>query len=99
MSTPPQQPVRTAGPLRAAAGVLGCGATVTALSLAGAPWWAVAIAIAAAIATPAALGLAQILIPEESAHKRDLWLAVLRHRERRALSRQPQRRGKARHRR
>ncbi|TKA06368.1 hypothetical protein [Actinacidiphila oryziradicis] len=54
-----------------------------------------AIAVAAAIVAPAALGLAQILLPEESAHRRDLWLALLRHRERRELSHQPQRRGKA----
>lgn len=92
MTLPAQPPARAGGARRAVAGVLGSGAAVTALTVAGAPWWVVAIIAVAAIAAPAALGLAQILMPEESSDKRELLVELLHHRERRALVRQPQRR-------
>ncbi|WP_326793959.1 hypothetical protein OHA79_52015 (plasmid) [Streptomyces sp. NBC_00841] len=81
MNVVPQQAVRS-GPIRAAAGVVGGGAVVTGLVMAGAPWWVVAITGGVSVAAAVVIGLAQILMPQDSEHKRDLWLEVLRHRER-----------------
>ncbi|MEU2718418.1 hypothetical protein [Streptomyces sp. NPDC007205] len=78
MTLAPPQPGRAGGPLRAVAGLFGAGAVVSALGLAGAPWWAVTLAAFLALVMTAVLGLAQILMPQESEHKRDLWLEVLR---------------------
>ncbi|MFE2684465.1 hypothetical protein [Streptomyces mirabilis] len=87
-----QQTARS-NPLRAAAGVVGGGgAASTALSVAGAPWWVVVIVGGVSGAAAAVIGLAQILMPQESEHKRDLWLEVLRHRERRSSEGPPRRR-------
>jgi MFS family permease len=78
-------------------GAICAGAAVTALTMVGAPWWAVAIAVVVGIAVPGLLALAQTLVPEESEHKRDVLLAWMRHRERQARNRVPaQRRRKAR---
>ncbi|WP_248283048.1 hypothetical protein [Streptomyces sp. RLA2-12] len=89
-TTPPAQPpVRAGMGRRITGGAIGAGASVTALTMAGAPWWAVAIAVVVGIAVPGLLALAQTLIPDESEHKRDVLLAWMRHRERRARSRVP----------
>ncbi|MFD8005227.1 hypothetical protein [Streptomyces mirabilis] len=86
-----QQTARS-NPLRAAAGVVGGSAVVTGLVMAGAPWWVVAIVGGVSGAAAVVIGLAQILMPQESEHKRDLWLEVLRHRERRSSGGPPRRR-------
>ncbi|UXY24888.1 hypothetical protein N8I84_41305 (plasmid) [Streptomyces cynarae] len=65
---------------------------VTALKMADAPWWVVAIALALGIAVSALLMLAQSLMPDESEHKRDVLLAWMRHRERQARGRVPNQR-------
>ncbi|MFD5728976.1 hypothetical protein GT034_06745 [Streptomyces sp. SID2563] len=62
--------------------VIGGATAVGALSAAGAPWWAVTITVALAITMPGTVLLAQVLLPDTSEHKRDLWLAWLRHRRR-----------------
>lgn len=94
MSTPVppsvQPPARTSSARRAAVGAISGGAVVGALTMAGAPWEAVVGTVAATLVVSLVLGLAQIVMPEESEHKRDLLLAWLRHRERR--SRVPARR-------
>ncbi|MFC8868019.1 hypothetical protein ACFUAC_10245 [Streptomyces sp. NPDC057148] len=91
MSTPTQQPepypVRPA-PQRGAtrvtgATVLGGGAVISALTFVGAPWWVVAIAAVLAIVTPGTILLVQAVVPQDSEHKRDLWLALIRFLERR----------------
>jgi hypothetical protein len=64
--------------------VLSGSAVVGALTMAGAPWEVVVAVVAATLAVSLVLGLAQIVMPEESEHKRDLLLAWIRHRERRA---------------
>ncbi|WP_405675438.1 hypothetical protein OG848_47375 (plasmid) [Streptomyces canus] len=69
--------------------MVGTGAAVTALTMAGAPWWVVAIAVVVGIAVSGLLALAQTLVPEESEHRRDVLLAWMRHRERRACNRVP----------
>lgn len=57
--------------------------------MAGAPWWAAGIWMVLATAIPATVLLIQVLIPEESVHKLDLWREILRHLE----WRRPDRRG------
>ncbi|MEU8523393.1 hypothetical protein [Streptomyces sp. NPDC048577] len=86
MSTPVPQPARPgpAAPRRAGVTALGGAAAVAALVWAGAPWWAVAVAVGLAIVVPGLILFAQVVLPEDSEHKRDLWLAVLRSRDRRA---------------
>lgn len=74
-----------------AVGALGGTAIVTTLLWAGAPWWTVTIAVVLGFLIPGIVLLVQVLTPEESAHKRDLWLAWLRHRDRRARARLPDR--------
>lgn len=64
---------------------LGGSAAVAALVWAGAPWWAVAFAVGLSIVVPGLILFAQVVMLEDSEHKRDLWLAVLRSRDRRAL--------------
>lgn len=92
-----QPPARSGVARRFTGGAIGAGAAVTALTMVGAPWWAVAIAVVVGIAVPGLLALAQTLVPEESEHKRDVLLAWMRHRERQARNRVPaQRRRKAR---
>ncbi|MFD6033315.1 hypothetical protein ACFWHF_02050 [Streptomyces griseoincarnatus] len=97
MSTPTQQPgpspvpsaPRTGATRRTGITVLGGSAAVSALTFVGAPWWVVAIAVVLAIVTPGAVLFVQAVVPEDSEHKRDLWLAGIRHWDRRA-----QRKGK-----
>ncbi|MET9785543.1 hypothetical protein [Streptomyces canus] len=93
MSTPPQQPgpplvpsaPRTGATRRAGITALGGSAAVSTLTFAGAPWWVVAIAVVLAIVTPGVILLVQAIVPEDSEHKRDLWLAGMQHWDRRAL--------------
>jgi len=58
--------------------VLGGAGAVSALALGEAPWWVVAVAVVLAIVTPGVVLLAQALLPQESDHRRDLWLAGIR---------------------
>jgi hypothetical protein len=58
--------------------VLGGAAAISALTFVGAPWWVVAIAVVLAIVTPGAVLLVQAVVPQDSQHKRDLWLAGIR---------------------
>ncbi len=90
MSTPTQRPepspVPSAprpGPMRVTgATVLGGGAAISALTSVGAPWWVVAIAVVLAIVTPGTILFVQAVVPQDSEHKRDLWLALIRFLER-----------------
>ena len=98
MSVQNQLPAASSTARRVAGGVLGASAAVTALTLAGAPWGVVAVAVAVGIGVPGLVMLLQVLVPQESEHKRDVILAWMRHRERRARGRQvpAQRRGRSR---
>ncbi|MGW4438012.1 hypothetical protein ACWELO_19995 [Streptomyces sp. NPDC004596] len=62
--------------------VLGGGAAISALTFVGAPWWVVAIAVVLAIVTPDTILFVQAIVPQDSAHKRDLWLVLIRFLER-----------------
>ncbi|WP_016826287.1 hypothetical protein [Streptomyces viridosporus] len=64
--------------------MLGGSAAVCALTFAGAPWWVVAIAVVRAIVTPGIILLVHAVVPDDSEHKRDLWLAWIRFWNRRA---------------
>ncbi|MFD5728968.1 hypothetical protein ACFWMT_23095 [Streptomyces sp. NPDC058368] len=83
---PPTQPPAPAAPRshpttrRVGVTVLGGATAVGALSATGAPWWAVTVTVAFAITVPGTILLAQVLLPDASEHKRDLWLAWLRNR-------------------
>ncbi|MFD8779210.1 hypothetical protein [Streptomyces sp. NPDC059916] len=55
-----------------------------------APWEAVVLTVFATLVVSLVLGLAKIVVPEESEHKRDLLLAYFRYRERRAKQRERQ---------
>lgn len=88
-SPSPAAPRAMPGTRRAGATVLGGAATVGTLAFVGAPWWAVSIAVVLAIAVPGLILVVQAIVPEESEHKRDLWLAGLRYWDRR--SRRPNR--------
>ncbi|MET7729398.1 hypothetical protein [Streptomyces mirabilis] len=101
MSTPTQQPgpspvppVPRPGTTRVTgATVLGGGAAISALTFVGAPWWVVAIAVVLAIVTPGAILFVQAVVPQDSEHKRDLWLALIRFLERRRRRRRTGRNG------
>ncbi|MGW3377418.1 hypothetical protein [Streptomyces hydrogenans] len=59
--------------------VLGGGGMTTALAFVGAPWWAVTmVAVMTILAT---FGI--MVLPEQSEHKRDIWLERMRYRDRR----------------
>ncbi|APY85496.1 hypothetical protein DCW30_24985 [Streptomyces alfalfae] len=91
MSTPTQQPEpypvppapRPGATRVTGATVLGGGAAISALTFVGAPWWVVTIATLLAIVTPGTILLVQAVVPQDSEHKRDLWLALIRFLERR----------------
>ncbi|MER5698981.1 hypothetical protein ACWDBO_46760 [Streptomyces mirabilis] len=89
MSTPVQQPTRPRVVRRATVGALSDSAVVGALTVAGAPWEVVVAVVAATLPVSFVLGLAQIVMPGESEHKRDLLLAWIRHRERRDRAQVP----------
>ncbi|MEV7739876.1 hypothetical protein AB0O75_49020 [Streptomyces sp. NPDC088921] len=99
MSTPIPPPTRGAGVRRAAVGVLSGSAVVGALTMASAPWEAVVATLVGTLVVSLVLGLAQIVMPQESEHKRDLWLAWMRQCERRAQATAPTPRARARPRR
>ncbi len=84
MSAPVPQQSRFSGIRPAAVSVASGSAVVTALTMANAPWEAVLLAVLGTLVVSLVLGLAKIVMPEESEHKRDLLLAWIRHRERRA---------------
>lgn len=65
-------------------GAAGGAATISARNLVGAPWWVVAVAVVLSIVVSGSILLAQVLIPDDSEHKRDLWLAGLRYWDRRS---------------
>ncbi|WP_159042936.1 hypothetical protein [Streptomyces ardesiacus] len=67
-------------------------AIVTALTVANAPWQAVVVTVCATLVVSLLLGLAKIVVPDESEHKRDLVLEYFRYRERRAELRKRRRR-------
>ncbi|MCC2276192.1 hypothetical protein LKL35_12305 [Streptomyces sp. ET3-23] len=85
MSTPTQQPglspvppaPRSGVTSRTGATLLGGGTAISALTFVGAPWWAVAITVVLAIGTPGAILFVQAVVPQDSEHRRDLWLAFL----------------------
>ncbi|GGV54576.1 hypothetical protein GCM10010293_68570 [Streptomyces griseoflavus] len=91
MSIPTQQPGPSSVPPAPRPGatrvtgatVLGGGAAISALTFVGAPWWVVAIAVVLAIVTPGAILFVQAVVLQDSEHKRDLWLALIRFLERR----------------
>lgn len=92
MTTSPQQPGASPAPPaprsgmthRAGVTVLGRAATISALTFVSAPWWVVAITVVLAIVTPGGILLVQAVVPQDSEHKRDLWLAGMRLVDRRA---------------
>jgi cell division protein FtsW (lipid II flippase) len=53
--------------------VVATGATLTALELAGAPWWAIVIVVSVMVTVGAVIALAQTFIPQESADKLEWW--------------------------
>ncbi|WP_405835073.1 hypothetical protein [Streptomyces sp. NBC_00105] len=92
MTTPMQQPGASPAPrspgqnaARKAVVMLGAGAAITALALVSAPWWVVAVVAALGIVMPGVILLAQVVLPEDSEHKRDLLMAALRYLDRRAM--------------
>jgi len=87
-SAPPQPRVRADWGRRAKRAI-GAGASVSALTVAAAPWWVVAVTVIVGFAVAGLLALAQTLVPEESEHRRDVLLAWMRHRERQTRNRPP----------
>ncbi|MFC8034588.1 hypothetical protein ACFUVU_17465 [Streptomyces griseoincarnatus] len=87
----PQQP-RFGGARPAAVSMVSGGAVVAALTMANAPWEVVAIIVLVTLVVSLILGLAKIVVPDESEHKRDLVLEYFRYRERRAKQRERRRR-------
>ncbi|MFD8025747.1 hypothetical protein ACFV6G_35705 [Streptomyces lavendulae] len=83
MSTPLPQPQGPRTSRTPAVALIGGSAVVGALVMAGAPWWAVAVCAVAALLVPGIILFAQVVLPEDSAHKRDVLLALMRQRERR----------------
>lgn len=86
MGASPQQP-RFRGIRPTAMSMGGGGAVVTALTMAHAPWGVVAAAVSVTVVASLVLGLATIVLPEESEHKLNLLVEFIRHRERRAIQR------------
>ncbi len=91
MSAPVQQS-RLGRARPAAVSVVSGSAIVTALTVANAPWQAVVVTVCATLVVSLLLGLAKIVVPDESEHKRDLVLEYFRYRERRAELRKRRRR-------
>ncbi|MFD7965904.1 hypothetical protein ACFV5J_34445 [Streptomyces zaomyceticus] len=87
MSIPVQQPAASPTPPPSGpngrwmlGGTILGGGTVLGLAFLGAPWWAVTIV--AVMTILATFGI--MTLPEQSEHKRDIWMAVIRYRDRRA---------------
>lgn len=92
MSTPTHQPKPMpasppSGNARRAAGVtvLGGAATVGALTFVAAPWWAVAATAGLSIVMAGLILVVQATFPDNSEHRRDLWLAWVQYWDRRAV--------------
>lgn len=77
MSAPVSQQSRVGGIRPAAVSMVGGSAVVTALTVANAPWKAVVLTVCATLVVSLVLGLAKIVIPEESEHKLNLLLALI----------------------
>ncbi|MFE4678596.1 hypothetical protein [Streptomyces sp. NPDC056721] len=92
MSAPVSQQSRFGGIRPSAVSMVSGGAVVTALTMASAPWEVVAVIVLATLVVSLVLGLAKIVVPDESEHKRDLVLEYFRCRERRAKQRERRRR-------
>ncbi len=71
--------------------MLSGGAAAGVLALVGAPWWAVAVVAVVGIVVPGIVLLAQEVLPADSEHRRDVVIAVLRYRDRRAERKQKRR--------
>lgn len=69
--------------------VAGGGSVTSILALADAPWWLVAIALVLGAIASATVLLAQLVMPQESEHKRDLWLALIHRHEHQSHIPQP----------
>ncbi|MGW8487463.1 hypothetical protein [Streptomyces sp. NPDC055886] len=82
-SPAPRSPAQNNG--RKPVVMLGVGAAITAITLVAAPWWVVAIVATLGILVPGVILLAQVVLPEDSEHKRDLLMAVLRYLDRRSV--------------
>lgn len=93
MSAPVPQQSRFGGIRPAAVSMVSGSAVVTALTVANAPWKAVVLTVCATLVVSLVLGLAKIVLPEESEHKLNLLLALieLRKHSRRRSTRQEQR--------
>ncbi|MEV6250641.1 hypothetical protein AB0M38_31365 [Streptomyces sp. NPDC051742] len=82
-----QNPAAAAGPNagRKAVVMLSASAAVATLAFVGAPWGAVAVVDALGIVVPGVTLLAQVVLSEDSEHKRALGMAALRYLDRRAM--------------
>ncbi|MDX3490985.1 hypothetical protein [Streptomyces sp. ID05-18] len=83
---PPRQTSRTGKVV-----MLSGSAAVVVLAWAGAPWWAVTVVAVVGIVMPGVILLAQVVLPHDSEHKRDVMLAALRYWDRRADRKRKQR--------
>ncbi|MCX4580865.1 hypothetical protein OHB41_48760 [Streptomyces sp. NBC_01571] len=92
VSAPVSQQSLFGGIRSAAVSVVSGSAVVTALTMANASWEAVVLTVGATFLISLVLGLAKIVVPDESEHKRDLVLEYFRYRERRAELRKRRRR-------
>ncbi|MFE5214087.1 MULTISPECIES: hypothetical protein [unclassified Streptomyces] len=95
MSAPVPQQSRVGGIRPAAVSMVSGSAVVTALTMANAPWKVVVLTVCATLVVSLVLGLAKIVIPEESEHKLNLLLALIRYFERRLELRKRSRRRSA----
>lgn len=77
MSAPVPQQSRFGGIRPAAVSMVSGSAVVTALTVANAPWKAVVLTVCATLVVSLVLGLAKIVLPEESEHKLNLLLALI----------------------
>ncbi|MFE7034575.1 hypothetical protein ACFU9Y_30120 [Streptomyces sp. NPDC057621] len=83
MSAPVSPQSRFGGARPAAVSVVSGGAVVGALTMANAPWNAVVWTVSATLVVSLVLGLAKIVVPDESEHRLKVILAFLRHLEHR----------------
>ncbi|MFE3830211.1 hypothetical protein [Streptomyces sp. NPDC059092] len=88
MSAPVSPQSRFGGARPAAVSVVSGSAVVAALTMANAPWEAVMWTVLATLAVSLVLGLAKIVVPDESEHKLNLLLAFLRYLEHRGKRRE-----------
>ncbi|MEU6988388.1 hypothetical protein ABZ946_34055 [Streptomyces sp. NPDC046324] len=84
---PPRQTSRTGKVV-----MLSGSAAAGVLALVGAPWWAVTVVAVVGIVMPGIILLAREVLPDDSEHKRDVMLALLRYRDRRGERKQREQR-------